>query len=104
MASTRIRRVNDALRREIERGIAKLERDNAKPPKPLSFYVPPAMAAAAKAAGFNNVVAVGMVPTADLRAGLRNFQRSATRALDVAGVPDRLQGGGQEEWDDEEEF
>lgn len=100
MASTRIRRVNDALRREIEKGIAKVERDNAKPPKPLSVHVPPALAAAAKAAGFKDVIVVGAVPTDDLRAGLRNFQRSTTRALDAAGVPDHLQGGGQEEWDD----
>lgn len=34
-----------------------------------------------------------------LQEALRNINRSATRALDVAGVPDVLQGAGQEEWE-----
>lgn len=68
MASTRIRRVNDALRREIERGIAKAAAPKRKPHP--------------------------------LLAGLRNINRTSTNALDAAGVPDHLQGGGQEEWDD----
>lgn len=36
----------------------------------------------------------------ELKDALRNVNRSATRALDTAGVPDRLQGAGQEEWED----
>lgn len=69
MASTRVRRVNDALRREIERGIAKAAVPPKREPHPLL-------------------------------AGLRNINRTSTNALDAAGVPDRLQGSGQEEWDD----
>lgn len=34
-----------------------------------------------------------------LKDALRNVNRTATRALDVAGVPDVFQGAGQEDWD-----
>lgn len=41
-----------------------------------------------------------------LVAGLRNVNRTTTQALDMAGVPDRLQGEGPADWDtnDEEEW
>lgn len=41
-------------------------------------------------------------PRGNLRDMLRNVNRTATRSLDEAGVPDRLQGAGQEEWEDYE--
>lgn len=34
-----------------------------------------------------------------LKDALRNVNRTATRALDVAGVPDVFQGAGQEDWE-----
>lgn len=37
-----------------------------------------------------------------LKDALRNVNRSATRALDVAGVPDAFQGAGPEDWDMDE--
>lgn len=41
-------------------------------------------------------------PHGNLKDALRNVSRSATRALDTAGVPDELQGAGPEDWDMDE--
>lgn len=69
MPSSRQKRMADALRREIERGVVKA----AAPAKPNA-----------------------------LLDGLRNVRRTATRALDEAGVPDQFQGidGEWEDYDD----
>lgn len=72
MTSTKQRRTQDALRREIERGIAKAAAPERKP-----------------------------APPSPLLSALRNVNRTTTAALDAAGVPDRLQGAGQEDWYDD---
>ena len=74
MASTRQKRLQDALRREIDRGVQIAAKQ--KPPERQ-----------------------GML---SLAASLRNVKRTATNALDAAGVPDHLQGGGEADWDCED--
>lgn len=60
--SSRQRRIEDALRRYVEKGVAQARR-----PKPRAAV-------------------------SSLADGLRNVNRTATRALDEAGVPDQFQG------------
>ena len=78
MASTRQKRLQDALRREISRGVQTAAKQ--KPPERQGVL--------------------------SLAAGLRNVKRTTTNALDAAGVPEHLQGGDEADWDanDHEEW
>lgn len=70
MTSSKQRRVKDRLRRCIERGVQR-QADAVRTP----------------------------AAPAGLLEGLRNINRSVTKALDVAGVPDKFQGVQPDDWD-----
>lgn len=90
MTSTKQKRLQDALRREIDRGVQIAAKQK-----------PPTIFGGSRNRGKNeaerqHLLALGLADS------LRNVKRTATRALDEAGVPDRLQGGDEADWDSDD--